>query len=119
MNGFYAPFYKTITTMEEKNCAFQYAYTKGGIFRDTKIVCDKSAITLDEAKALFNSYKKEIIGILKNKDDYDSLEAVIWIDMKDEFSYGDTLIYITLDFDTDGTDIWEVKKEYIPKFINQ
>ena len=53
------------------------------------------------------------MGILKNKDDYQSLEAVIWINMPDEFTYGESLIYVTLDFDTDGKDIWEIKKEYI------
>jgi len=98
---------------QDKNCSFQYAYTKNRIFRDTVIVHDQSGITLDEAKSLFNKYKKEIMGILKNKDDYQSLEAVIWINMPDEFTYGESLIYVTLDFDTDGKDIWEIKKEYI------
>lgn len=98
---------------QERNCAFQYAYTKNRIFGDTVIVCDKSGITLDEAKELFNSYKSDIIKILKNKDDYQSLEAVIWVNMVDEFSYGDTLVYITLDFETDGEDIWETIKQYV------
>lgn len=71
--------------IEEKNCAFQYAYTKGYIFCDTKIVHDESNLTLTEAKELLKKYQKEIIGILKNKDDYKSLEAVIWINMPDEF----------------------------------
>lgn len=98
---------------KERNCAFQYAYTTNMIFRDTKIVHDQSNLTLQEAKDLFNKYKKEIIQILKNKDDYQSLEAVIWINMPDEFSYGDSLVYVTLDFDTDGDNIWEVTKQYV------
>lgn len=96
-----------------KNCAFQYAYTKGYIFTETKIVCDETDLTLDEAKELFNKYRKEIISILKNKDDYKSLEAVIWIDMEDSHSYGKHLVYITLDYETNGVDIWETKREYI------
>lgn len=99
--------------MEEKNCAFQYAYTKGYIMRDTKIVHDESNLTLCEAKDLFNKYKKDIISILKNKEDYQSLEAVIWINMPDEFSYGDSLVYVTLDFETDGNNIWETTRNYV------
>jgi len=98
---------------QERNCAFQYAYIKNRLFRDTQIVCDKSALTLNEAKGLFNNYKKDIINILKNKEDYLSLEAVIWINMVDEFSYGETLVYVTLNFETDGKDIWETVKQYV------
>lgn len=103
----------TETLLEVRDCAFQYAYTKGTFFRETKIVCDKSNLTFQEAKDLFNFYKKDIINILKNKDDYTSLEAVIWVNMKDEFSYNENKVYITLDFETDGNYIWEVKKEYV------
>ena len=41
---------------QEKNCAFQYAKMKEGIFRDTKIIEDKSELTLDEAKKLWNAH---------------------------------------------------------------
>lgn len=99
--------------MEEKNCAFQYAYTKGRIMRDTKIVHDESNLTLSQAKDLFNKFKKDIIKILQDKDNYESLEAVIWINMPDEFSYGDSLVYVTLDFETDGDKIWEVTKNFV------
>lgn len=99
--------------IEEKNCAFQYAFTKGYILRETKIVHDESNLTLTEAKELFKKYQKEIINILKNKDDYRSLEAVIWINMPDEFSYGEHLIYVTLDFETDGNSIWETTRQYV------
>ena len=33
-----------------KNCAFQYAKITTGFFRRTEIVCDKSKLTLEEAK---------------------------------------------------------------------
>jgi hypothetical protein len=98
---------------EGKNCAFQYAYTRGTIFRDTKIVHDESNLTLTQAKELFKKYQKEIMNILKNKDDYQSLEAVIWVNMPDEFSYGEHIVYVTLDFETDGKDIWETIKQYV------
>ena len=97
---------------ETRDCAFQYAYTIGHFFRQTKIVRDETGLTLTEAKALLAEYKKDIMRMLQNED-LDSLEAVVWVDMKDEHSYGDSLIYITHEYKTDGKDIWKEVKEYV------
>ena len=97
---------------EERNCAFQYAYTTGRIFRQTTIVQDKSGLTLDEAIELYRHHKKDIIKKLQNED-VESLEAVIWTGMIDSYSYKGSLIYITHDYKTDGEKIWQEVKEYI------
>lgn len=97
----------------EKNCAFQFAYTRDFLFADTKIICDESELTMDEATALWEKHKPEVIKILKNKDDYKSMEAVLWVDMEDKHSYGKHSFYITIDNETDGKNIWENKREYI------
>lgn len=96
----------------ETNCAFQYAYTEGLMFGNTVIVHDQSNLTLDEAKALFLKYKPEIMKKLQ-QDNLKSLEAVIWINMPNSYSFGDNLIYVTQDFETDGKEIWETVKQYV------
>jgi len=61
---------------------------------------------------LYKQHEKDIISKLKD-DNVSSLEAVIWINMPDSHSYGDNLIYITNDFKTDGTRIWEDVRKYV------
>ena len=89
------PFSQTKIKMEqEKNCAFQYAKMREGIFRDTKIVEDKSELTLDEAKKLWNKHFADAAKWIK---DGNTVEMVIWINMATPQSYGDTLQYISTD----------------------
>jgi hypothetical protein len=97
------------TETPERNCAFQFAYTRP--WRGTTIVEDKSELTLDEAKELLRKHKPQIIKLLKDK--VESMEAVIWINMEDKHSYGDSLIYITQMHETDGKEIWETKRHYV------
>lgn len=98
--------------MENRNCAFQYAKITGQIFRDTKIVCDESDLTLDEAKALWNKYYPDLAKHIKNGE---TGEMAIWIDMPDNTSYGKTLQHISTDAESDGIHIWETKREYFTK----
>ena len=101
---------------QEKNCAFQYAKMKHGIFRDTKIVCDKSELTLDEAKKLWNEHFADAAKWIK---DGNTVEMVIWINMVTPQSYGDTLQYISTDAESDGVSIMIVtgkhhRKMFVP-----
>lgn len=101
--------------IEERNCAFQYAKIHGTIFRRTEIVYDKSELTLTEAKELWNKYYPDCAKHIKDEDN--SAEMVIWINMPDNHSYGDTLHYISTDAESDGKDIWVTTKEYFPRSI--
>ena len=97
---------------EEKNCAFQYAEMGTGIFRNTKIVEDQSELTIDEAKALWNKYYPRAAKHIYHDGE---VEMVIWINMPDDHTYGDTLQYISTDAESDGNTIWETTKKYFPK----
>lgn len=96
----------------ENNCAFQYAKMSSGIFRNTNIVCDETELTIEEAKALWNKYYPDAAKWIKEGDE---VEMVIWINMQDKFSYGESLAYISTDAESDGKDIWVTKKEYFTK----
>ena len=98
----------------ENNCAFQYAKMTEWIFRDTKIVCDKSELTLQEAKELWNQYYSDCAKHIQSGG---TCEMVIWINMVNSHSYGDSLQYISTDAESDGQRIWVTKKEHFtPKF---
>lgn len=97
---------------QQRNCAFQYAKIFGEIFRDTKIIHDESELTLDEAKALYNKYYPDLAKHIKNGQ---TGEMAIWINMVDSHSYGEQLAYIGTDAESDGRDIWEIKKTYFIK----
>jgi len=98
--------------MEERNCAFQYAELETGFFRNTKIVEDKTDLTLAEAKELWNKYYPRAAKHIHHDG---QVEMVIWIDMPDNSSYGKHLEYIRTDAESDGTSIWETKKTYFTK----
>ena len=98
-----------INKEQDKNCAFQYAKITGEIFRDTKIICDESGLTLDEAKELWNKYYPDLAKHIKNGN---TGEMAIWINMIDKHSYGETLAHISTDAESDGQSIWEIKKQY-------
>jgi hypothetical protein len=40
---------------------------------------------------------------------------VIWVNMGNDHSYGETLQYIYTDAESDGIDIWETRKSYFTK----
>ena len=98
--------------MEERNCAFQYAKITGIYFVTTEIVEDKTSLTLDEAKQLWNKYFPDAAKWIKNSG---TVEMVIWINMETPQSYGESLQYISTDAQSDGDSIWEVKKNYFTK----
>lgn len=94
---------------QEKNCAFQYAKITGNILRDTKIVCDETDLTLEEAKILWNKYFPDLAKHIKNGD---TGEMVIWINMADSHSYDERLQHISTDAESDGISIWETRRAY-------
>jgi hypothetical protein len=100
---------------QEKNCAFQYAKISGSIFRETIMVEDKSGLTIDEAKQLWNTHYTDAAKWIK---DGNEVEMVIWINMRKPTDYGDTLQYISTDAESDGESIWENRKNYFKKYAN-
>lgn len=96
-----------------RNCAFQYAKMSDTIFRDTKIVADKSEITLEEAKQLWNLHFSDAAEWIKQGN---TVEMVIWIDMETPQSYGKTLQYISTDAESNGVSIWETKISYFKTY---
>ena len=90
-----------------RNCAFQYAYKRWSI----EIVCDETNLTFEEAKELFLQHKQDIINKLQD-DNYSQIEACIWINMPDEYTFGDSYLYITDDCKTDGVEIWKDVRQY-------
>lgn len=97
----------------EKNCAFQYAKIDGHFLRRTNIVCDKTSLTLDEAKALWNEYYSDCAKWIKQGN---TAEMVIWINMSTPESYGDSLQYISTDAESDGNNIWVNERKDFKKF---
>lgn len=95
-----------------RDCAFQYAKINGKVFRDTKIVCDESGLTIDEAKELWKKYYPDLAKHIKNGD---TGEMALWINMVDDHSYGETLAHISTDAESDGQTIWETRKHYFKK----
>jgi hypothetical protein len=100
------------TTEIKRNCAFQYAHTSPGFLQSTKIIEDKTSLTLDEAKNLWDKHYPDCAK--KIKDGY-SCEMVIWINMETPNSYGDSLEYISYDAQSNGTTIWEERRFYFTK----
>lgn len=98
-----------------KNCAFQYAKMKAGIFIDAEIVVDKSELTLDEAEKLWNLHFADAARWIKEGN---TVEMVIWINMQTPQSYGDSLQYISPDAESDGVSIWETKRSYFKQYTN-
>lgn len=97
---------------QERNCAFQYAKITGEVFRDTKIVCDETDLTMDQAKELWNKYYPDLAKHIKNGN---TGEMALWIGMVDSYSYNKTLQHISTDAESDGVEIWQTKKEYFTK----
>ena len=90
----------------KRNCAFQY-------YNGKKVVCDKTELTLQEAKSLFNEYYSDMVRQVNIGHE---IECVIWIDMKDTFDYDKSLIWLqNPSVDNSGT-LYEESKTYFTKF---
>ena len=98
---------------QERNCAFQYAKMGVGLVRSTKIVCDKIELTFEEAQALWDEYYEDCAKWIKSGNE---AEMVIWVNMKTPQSYGEHAQYISTDAESDGTIIWETKRNYFTKY---
>ena len=97
---------------ELRNCAFQYAEITGKIFSNTEIICDEVELTLSEAKELWNKYYPRLAKHIK---DGGTGEMALWVNMKDKYSYGESLQHISTDAESDGFNIWETRKTYFTK----
>lgn len=100
--------------MEQKNCAFQFVVTTGRFFKDIEIVEDKRGLTLSEAKELWNKYYPEAKKHIKSGD---SIDMAIWINMTDEYSFGEKLHHIGSDAELDGNYIVERSVKYFPQTL--
>lgn len=98
---------------QQRNCAFQYAKIKDGFFRNTTIVCDKTELTIDEAKELWNQYFSDAARFIYGGG---SVEMVIWVNMEHPTLYGESLQYVSTDAESDGLSIWETRKTYFNKY---
>jgi hypothetical protein len=92
---------------KEKNCAFQYAKIIHG---SIKIIEDMAELSIDEAKELWNKYFDDAAKWIYEGN---TAEMAIWINMETPISFKETLQYISIDAESNGTAIWE--KAYFPK----
>ena len=77
----------------KKNCAFQY-------YNGVKVVCDKTKLTLEEAKNLYNEYYEDMVYRVSC---FREIEVAIWINMKDITDYKETLIHLCHPLVKNGT----------------
>lgn len=96
---------------QKRDCAFQYA--KINKLKEIIIVEDKTKLTLDEAKQLWNKYYEDAAKWIKNGN---TLEMGIWVNMSTPHSYVELLQYIPTDAESDGVSIWETKRLYFKKY---
>lgn len=68
-----------------RHCAFQY-------WNGRKMVEDKSELTLEEAKNLWNQHYADMV---EKTEDSEDIEVAIWINMQDESDYRETLIHLS------------------------
>lgn len=74
-----------IHTSVIRQCGFQY-------YDGNKVVCDKYNLTLEEAKQLWNEH---YIDMVEKATDSEDVEVAIWINMKDDSDYRETLIHLS------------------------
>lgn len=89
---------------EQKNCAFQY-------YDGYKVKVDVTDITLTEAKKLFNDNYDDMVHKAKDQN----IEVAIWINMRNNSDYGETLIHICSPISEKGV-LKEVQTVYFNKF---
>lgn len=99
--------------MEERNCAFQYAKIENDYFKSIKMVVDENELTLSEAKELWNNHYEDAAKYIKAGN---SVEMAIWVNMISPGHFNETLQYISTDAESDGLNIWEVKRNYFKKY---
>ena len=92
----------------KKDCAFQFATEYS--WREIKIHKDTDLITLDEAKKLWEQYLPQFI---KELQEGDSPEMVIWIEMDSNTDYQKELVHIDKSNKTDGKNVYEVIEKKI------
>lgn len=68
-----------------RHCAFQY-------WNGCKMIEDKSELTLNEAKNLWNTHYADMVEKTEESED---IEVAIWINMQDESDYQETLIHLS------------------------
>jgi hypothetical protein len=78
---------KAIEVMEGKvnNCAFQY-------YSEYEIVDDKTNLTIEEAKDLWKGYYGDMV---EKTEQGKSIEVAIWINMRHESDYRETLVHLS------------------------
>lgn len=94
--------------MEQRNCAFQFV-------GNSKIIENKVGLTLSEAKELWNKYYRVAAQDIHYGN---TVEMVIWINMENEFSFGEYLQYIDHNAESDGKRIWVTKKVFYDDYQN-
>ena len=83
------------------------------MFRNLQIVCDETSLTFEEATELWNKYYEDAAKWIKNDG---LVEMVLWTNMETPESYAESSQYISTDAQSDGSNIWVVKKEYFVKY---
>ena len=68
-----------------RHCAFQY-------WNGRKMVEDKSELTLDEAKELWNTH---YLDMVEKTEEGEDIEVAIWINMQNDSDYRETLIHLS------------------------
>ena len=71
--------------------------------------------TQDILETASNLYYTDAAKWIKENN---TVEMVIWINMKDASSYGDTAQYISTDAESDGINIWETRKSYFKQYTD-
>ena len=71
-------------TKSKRDSAFQY-------YNGRRVVCDKFNLTLEEAKNLWNEYYYDMVKEVAEGSD---IEVAIWINMKNEIDYNETLVHL-------------------------
>ena len=91
------------------NCAFQYVTVGDGFVQKTTIVCDETGISYERAKELWNKYYPECAKWIKEEGN--TAEMVLWVNMNGPHSYKDYDQYISTDAQSDGVRIWEMQRK--------
>lgn len=99
--------------MSKRHCMFQCALQQDGIFGYTTqhdIVEDTDLITWDEAVELWEKYKSSVV---KQLEDGQSPEMVIWTGCEDNTSYSNDAFHINQATEVENGEFIEVVKKRI------
>lgn len=95
-----------------RDCAFQYATINKDLIRGISIDCDRSELTLEEAKALWNEYYPKAARAI---DSGLQVQMYLWVNMQDSSDYTETLWQIDVHAQSDGVKIWKTERIDFPK----